>query len=144
MNFTYYPQTNGQTERTNQSIINMLKTLAERNNSNRKHHIQKLVHVDNCLTHSSTYWPCYLLFGQTPKLPIGAKIHAIAQVELCETYVITEKLTASPRHIVCTSFFVTTVMRFHGKTAVIFLVTHLRRSDTFPLLAFMTCWRSTY
>ena len=70
--------------------------------------------------------------------------HAIAQVELCETYLITEKLIASPRHIAYISFFVTTVMRFHGKIAVIFLVTHLGWSDTFPLLAFMTCWRSTY
>ena len=36
---TYNPQTNGQAERMNQTIINMLKTLAERNKSNWKDHI---------------------------------------------------------------------------------------------------------
>ena len=55
----------------NQSIINMLKTFAERNKSNWKDHILKLVHANNCITHSSTgYSPYYLLFGRTPKLPI--------------------------------------------------------------------------
>ena len=67
----YHPQTNGQTERMNQTIINMLKILAERNKSNWKDHIQKLVHAYNCTTHSSIgYSPYYLLFGRTPKLPI--------------------------------------------------------------------------
>ena len=66
----YHPQTNGQTERMNQTIINMLKT-AERNKSNWKDHIQKLVHAYNCTAHSYTgYSPYYLLFGRTPILPI--------------------------------------------------------------------------
>ena len=68
---TYHPQTNGQTMRMNQTIIHMLKTLAERNKSNWKDHIQKLVHAYNCTTHSFTgYSPYYLLFGRTPKLLI--------------------------------------------------------------------------
>ena len=47
----------------------MLKTLAERNKSNWKDHIHKLLHAYNCTTHSSTgYSPYYLLFGRTPKL----------------------------------------------------------------------------
>ena len=55
----------------NQTIINKLKTLAERNKSNWKGHIQKLVHAYNCTTHSSNgYSPYYLLFGRTPRLPI--------------------------------------------------------------------------
>ena len=67
-NSLYHPQTNGQTERMNLTIINMLKTLAERNKSNWKDHIQKLV---NCTTHSSVgYSLYYLLLGCTPKLPI--------------------------------------------------------------------------
>ena len=71
----YHPQTNGQTERMNQTIINMLKTLAERNKSNWKDHIQKLVHAYNCTTHSSTgYSPYYLLFGRVPKVPIDLVI----------------------------------------------------------------------
>ena len=67
----YYPQTNSQTDKINQTIINILKTLAERNKSNWKDHIQKSVHAYNCTTHSTTsYSPYYLLFGRTPKLPI--------------------------------------------------------------------------
>ena len=54
-----------------QTIINILKTLAERNKSTWKDPVQTLVHVYNCRTHSSTgYSPYYLLFGSTPKLPI--------------------------------------------------------------------------
>ena len=75
----YHPQTNGQTERMNQTIINMLKTLAERNKSNWKDHIQKLVHAYNCTTHYPTgYSPYYLLFGRTPKLPIDLIIPSSA------------------------------------------------------------------
>ena len=67
----YYRQTNGQTKRMSQTIINMLKPLAERNKSNWKDDIQKLVHAYNCTTPSSTgYSPYYLLFGRTTKLPI--------------------------------------------------------------------------
>ena len=55
----------------NQTIIKMPKTLAERNKSNWKDHIQKLVHVYNCTTHSSTgYSPYFLLLPRRPKLPI--------------------------------------------------------------------------
>ena len=75
----YHPQINGQTERMNQTIINMLKTLAERNKSNWKDHIQKLVHAYYCTIHSSTgYSPYYLLFGCTPKLPIDLIIPSTA------------------------------------------------------------------
>ena len=58
-------------QRMNQTIINMLKRSAERNKSNWKDHIQKLVHAYNCTTHSSTGCSSYyLLFDRTPKLPI--------------------------------------------------------------------------
>ena len=50
----YRHKTKGQTERMSQTIINMLKTVAERNKSNWKDHIQELVHAYNCTTHSST------------------------------------------------------------------------------------------
>ena len=48
----------------------MLKRLAERNKSNWKDHIQKLVHGYNCMTLFSTgYSPYYLLFGCILKIP---------------------------------------------------------------------------
>ena len=44
------------------TIINMLKTLDERNKSNGEDHLQKLVRVSNCTTHSSNrYSPYYYL-----------------------------------------------------------------------------------
>ena len=68
----YHPQINRQTERVNQTIINMLKRLAEINKPNLNDHIQKLVHAYHCKTHFSTgYSPYYLLFGCTPKFPIN-------------------------------------------------------------------------
>ena len=63
-----------------QIIINMLKTLAERNKSNWKGHIQKKVHAYNCTNYFSTgYLPChYLLFGRTTKLPIDLTTPSLA------------------------------------------------------------------
>ena len=63
----HHPQTNGKTERMNQTIMNMLKTLAEKNKSNWKDNIQKLVHVFNFKTHFSTaihHTTCYLVVHQ--------------------------------------------------------------------------------
>ena len=55
----------------NHTIINKLKTLVDRNKSNWKDHIHKLVHAYNCTTHSTTGYSSYfLLFGRIPKLPM--------------------------------------------------------------------------
>ena len=67
----YHPQTNGQVERMNQTIINMLKCLPEQYKSQWHLHINKLVHAYNCTKNASTgYSPYFLLFGRHPKLPI--------------------------------------------------------------------------
>ena len=50
----YHPQGNGQTERFNQTIINMLKASPEKDKLNWKDSVHKLVHAYNCTTHSST------------------------------------------------------------------------------------------
>ena len=66
----------------NQTIINMLKSLAERNKSNWKDHIQKLVHAYNS--------PYYLLFDRTPKLPFDLIIPSLAadhEQTTCLSYV---------------------------------------------------------
>ena len=57
----------------------MLKRLAEKNKSNWKDHIQKLLNAYNCTTHCSTgYSPYYLLFGRILKLPIILVISSTA------------------------------------------------------------------
>ena len=54
-----------------QTILAMLKTLPEHHKTQRKNHVNKLVHVCNCTKYSSTgYSPYYLMFGRVPSLPI--------------------------------------------------------------------------
>ena len=67
----YHPETNGQCERMNQTIIGMLRTLEESQKSRLKNSLNHLVHAYNCTRNSSTgYSPYYLLFGREPRLPI--------------------------------------------------------------------------
>ena len=56
----YHPQTNGQCEHFNATLISMLGTLAK-----------KLIHAYNCTRNSATrFSPYYLMFGCKPHLPI--------------------------------------------------------------------------
>ena len=62
---SYHPQTNGQTERMDQTILTMLKTLPGHHKTQWKNHVNKLVLEYNCTKHSSTgYSPYYLMFGR--------------------------------------------------------------------------------
>ena len=67
----YHPETNGQCERMNQTIIAMLRTLEESQKSRWKDSLSHLAHAHNCTRNSSTgFSPYYLLFGREPSLPI--------------------------------------------------------------------------
>ena len=67
----YHPETNGQCERMNQTIIAMLRTLEESQKSRWKDSLSHLAHAYNCTRNSSTgFSPYYLLFGREPRLPI--------------------------------------------------------------------------
>ena len=50
----YHPQTNGQCERFNSTLINMLGILPPKKKSEWKNHIGTLVHVYNCTRNSAT------------------------------------------------------------------------------------------
>ena len=51
---SYRHQTNGLTERMNQTVFSMLRTFAEKYKSSWKSHISKVIYAYNCTRHSST------------------------------------------------------------------------------------------
>ena len=70
----YHPQSNGQCERFNSTICNMLGTLSDEEKSYWKSHLGCMTHAYNCTKHvSTTYSPYYLMFGRHPRLPIDVE-----------------------------------------------------------------------
>ena len=71
----YHLQTNGQCERFNSTLINMLGTLPKEKKSEWKNHIRTLVHAYNCTQNSATgFSPYYLMFGRQPCLPVDVAL----------------------------------------------------------------------
>jgi len=67
----YHPMGNGQCERFNRTIINMLKTLPSNFKLNWHLHVKKLTHAYNSTANKSTgFSPFYLIFGREARLPI--------------------------------------------------------------------------
>ena len=66
----YHPMGDGQTERMKRTIINMLKTLEEKEKHNWKNHLSKLAFAYNSTIHKTTkFSPCFLMFGRSPRSP---------------------------------------------------------------------------
>ena len=71
MTTSYHLMGDGQPERMNRTIINMLKTLGDKEKANWKDHIGKLAFAYNSTVNKSTgFSPFYLMFGRTSRLPI--------------------------------------------------------------------------
>ena len=69
----YHPMGNGLTERTNRSLINMLKTLEGSEKNNWPKHLAKLSYAYNVTVNKTTgFSPHFLLFGRSPRLAIDA------------------------------------------------------------------------
>ena len=67
----YHPMGDGQPERMNRTLLNMLKCLAENEKNNWKDHFAKLSFAYNSTVNKSTgFSPFFLMFGREPRLPI--------------------------------------------------------------------------
>ena len=67
----YHPMGNGQCERMNRTIINMMKTLSDKYKSSWKDHVKKLTFAyNNTINRSTGFTPNYLMFGRESLLPI--------------------------------------------------------------------------
>ena len=77
----YHPETNGQCEQFNATLINMLGTLPTQAKKNWQECIATLTHAYNCTVSSVTgFSPYFLMFGRTPKIPLDIEM-GVALVE---------------------------------------------------------------
>ena len=61
---------NGQTERFNHTLLDMLGTLKEDKKRNWKAHVAPVVHAYNCTRNDCRFSPFFLMFGRHPHLPV--------------------------------------------------------------------------
>ena len=81
----YHPMGNGQVERFNQTLLQMLGTLEESKKSDWKAHVPSLVHASNSTFHDSTgYSPYFLMFVRHPRLAIEPSFWIDSRLLSCQ------------------------------------------------------------
>ena len=74
-NSPYYPETNGQFEQFNATLIGMLGTLPSHAEKNWQEWIATLTHAYKCTVSSVTrFSPYFLMFGRTLKIPLDVEM----------------------------------------------------------------------
>lgn len=96
----YHPMGNGQVERFNRTLIEMLATSLNPDKKNEwKSHIPSLVHAYNCTRNDSTsYSPYFLMFGRQPRLPVDIVLNREDKVGNADSSYVTslkEQLSAA-------------------------------------------------